>query len=79
MHDALTRAKEVCTALQSLITIDAEPDAKRSEAIDETITLCQVSLDFLESFFKGEEKSEDLQGHFTTLSDGLKRIWTDEG
>jgi len=77
MHDALSRAKEVCTALQPLTTNEGEQVAKRSGALDETLTVANASLEFLESFFKGDTKDEDLQNHFAALSDGLKNIWID--
>jgi hypothetical protein len=74
MHDALSRTKRVCVALQALIANGADWAADRGGALGKTLTLATESLNTLESFFRGELKSDELQGCFTALSEGLKNL-----
>ena len=72
MHDVLSRTKDVCTALQALMD---EELASQSESLERSIEISTTSIDFLESFFRGETDPALLQSHFQTLSKDLSDLW----
>jgi len=76
MYDVLGRTKEVCKALQSKVDQEKQ-GAKSNQSVLDTLALADMSLEFLESYFKEPEKSELLQEHFTKLATDFKNIWAD--
>lgn len=71
MHDVLSRALDVLTALQDVLK-------DKGSAIEESVTIANESISFLESFFKGETAPDVVPEHFKQLSQKFSALWSED-